>query len=122
MLQCSGLVAIPSTPKLQFVKWGEYGLFVNFDVVGQEPITKDKGKGFHRIHYYQATMYILQDKRKYWEEMIKPGEVFLIRTADFSSIKPEGYTNSIPQIKITEKNFLHLKQAQWYTENTQEQK
>ena len=32
-----------------------------------------------------------------------------------SSIKPEGYTHPLTQIKTTEKNFLHLKQAQWHT-------
>ncbi|MAG39564.1 hypothetical protein CMI41_01170 [Candidatus Pacearchaeota archaeon] len=114
MLQCNGLVAIPSEPKLQFVPWNDQGFFASFDVVSQEPI-KDKGKGFHKIHYYHANMFVAKDRKSYWENLIKSGEVFLIRTADFSSIRPEGFNNPIPQLKLTEKNFLHLKQAQWHS-------
>ena len=110
MLQCSGLVAIPSQPKLEFVPWNNQGFFINFNVVSQEP-----KKDHHKVHYYQVSMYIPKDKKVYWEERIKPGEVFQLRTADFSSLRPEGYTHSLTQIKATEKNFLHLKQAQWHS-------
>jgi len=111
MLQCSGLVAIPSKPKLQFTLWNDQGFFVSFNVVSQEPV---KNKNTNKIHYYQANMYVSKDRKRYWEQTIKPGEVFHIRTADFSSIIPEGYTNSISQIKIREYNFLHLKQPIWH--------
>ena len=115
MLQCNGLVSIPSQPKLQFNPWNDQGFFMSFDVVSQEPMIK-KSKGSHRVHYYQATIFVSSEKRKEWEKIIKPGEVFLIRTADYSSTKPEGYNNPISQIKIAEKNFLHLKQPQWHKE------
>ena len=113
MLQCNGLIAIPSKPKLQFTPWNDSGFFVSFDVVSQEPI-RDRSKGSHKIHYYQANMFVNRDRKKHWEELIKPGEIFLIRTADFSSIIREGFTNPICQIKFSEKNFLHLKQAHWH--------
>ena len=32
MLQCSGLVAIPSEAKLEFVRWNDQGFFANFNV------------------------------------------------------------------------------------------
>jgi len=115
MLQCNGLIAIPSQSKLTFNPWKDQGYFASFDVVSQEPV-KNQGKDFHKIHHYVANMFIPKDRRNYWEQRLKPGEIFLIRTADFSSIKPEGYNHAIAQIKITEKNFLHLKQAQWHTE------
>ncbi len=110
MLQCNGLVAIPSQPKLDFVPWNGQGFFANFNVVSQEP-----RKDHHKVHYYQVSMFVPKDKRAYWEERLLPGEVFLIRTGDFSSLKPEGYIHPLAQIKTTEKNFLHLKQAQWHT-------
>ena len=115
MLQCSGLVAIPSQPNLQFIAWNNnQGFFVNFDAVAQEPV-KDKSKDFHKIHHYQVSMIISKDKKDFWKNLIKPGEVFLIRTANYSSIRREGFTHSFPQVKVTENNFLHLKQAHWYT-------
>jgi hypothetical protein len=115
MLQCNGLVAIPSQPKLQFNPWNNQGFFMSFDVVSQEPMLKKVNiKGSHRVHYYQATIFIPSDRKRCWEEIIKPGEVFLIRTADFSSTKPEGYKFPIAQIKIAERNFLHLKQPKWH--------
>ena len=115
MLQCNGLIAIPSQPKLQFTPWNDQGFFMSFDVVSQEPI-RNKSKGSHRVHYYQANIFISSDRKEHWESILQPGEVFLIRTADFSSKKPEGYKHPITQIKISEKNFLHLKQPQWHKE------
>ena len=110
MLQCNGLVAIPSQAKLEFIPWNGQGFFANFNVVSQEP-----KKDHHKIHHYQVSMFLPSDKQKYWEERLKPGEVFLIRTGDFSSLKSEGFSQPLTQVKVTEKNFLHLKTAQWHS-------
>lgn len=109
MLQCSGLIAIPSEAKLEFVRWSE-GFFANFNAVSQEPRKDD-----HKVHHYQVSMFIPKDKRNYWEERLQHGEVFLLRTGDVSSLRVEGYNHPLVQIKTTEKNFLHLKTAQWHT-------
>ena len=45
MLQCSGVVAIPSKPKLQFTPWNDQGFFMSFSVVSQEPV---KNKNTHK--------------------------------------------------------------------------
>lgn len=109
MLQCSGLVAIPSEAKLEFVRWNDQGFFANFNAVSQEP-----KKDHHNVHHYQVSMFIPADKRAYWEERLKPGEVFSLRTGDISSIRRDGFSHPLVQIKTTEKNFLHLKVPQWH--------
>ena len=114
MLQCSGLVAIPSKPRLQFTPWKEgEGFFASFNIVSQEPL-KNKKNISQKIHHYQANMFVSKEKKEYWQKTIRPGEIFHMRTGDLSSVILEGYTNPISQIKILEKNFLHLKQPQWH--------
>ena len=115
MLQCSGLVAMPSETKLKFVPCKNQGFFANFNVVSQE-YKQDLHRGDHHIvHYYQISMFIPSNKRNYWEKHLRPGEVFSLRTGDVSSVKMKGFTHPLTQIKTTEKNFLHLKVPTWHS-------
>jgi hypothetical protein len=109
MLQCTGIVAIPEDHMLKEAPMGK-GVYLDFNVVAQE-----KGNNGEVIfHRYHANMWVKEEELPRWREEIQHGNVFQIRTANWSSKVAEDQKYPFTILKLNSYNFVKLKVAMWF--------
>jgi hypothetical protein len=111
MLQCSGIVAIPEDHMLKIAPYGK-GSYFDFNVVAQEK-TNEGEVVFHRYH---ANMWVKEEDVERWRGDIEHGNVFQIKTANWSSKIADDKQYPFTILKLSPYNFIRLKSALWYTE------
>jgi len=104
MLNVSGIVVIPSEPRLRINESGK-GSFINFDCVS---IDAKKIK-----HRYSASMYVPQEEVDDWTAKIEAGNVFVINHGQWSMRDNPDFKYPIPQLNLDRFNFKKLVTPFW---------
>lgn len=112
MLSISGLIAIPSDPQVQTIQ-SHQGYFINFRATSQGRAGQD-GPSYH---YWNCSVWVTEEQKNKWlEEYIKPGNVLYIEYGQVHSTPTQDGKYQFVKVKLEHNKTRKLSVPLWYKE------
>jgi len=109
MLAVHGIIAIPRDSALQISNSNNRGYFMNFKVVSQGRSTGDSAVW----QYWDASMWVPEDKIEHWKTQVRPGNIFLIEHSTVTTypVQEGKYHNT--KLKLEHSKIKKLDKPMW---------